>query len=106
MPVSSPARTIECPETPETDMDNLPRRRALALAGAAAGLLVFVDVMKELPATLVLRPFNTDTLAVMAYQLARDERLGEAALPSLALVLVGLIPVILLSRAMKKSTRT
>jgi iron(III) transport system permease protein len=71
----------------------------------AAALLVFVDVMKELPATLVLRPFNTDTLAVMAYQLARDERLGEAALPSLALVLVGLIPVILLSRAMKKSTR-
>ena len=69
----------------------------------AAALLVFVDVMKELPATLVLRPFNTDTLAVMAYQLARDERLGEAALPSLALVLVGLIPVILLSRAMKKS---
>ncbi|WP_341902563.1 iron ABC transporter permease [Polaromonas sp. YR568] len=65
---------------------------------AAAGLLVLVDVMKELPATLVLRPFNTDTLAVVAYQLARDERLGEAALPSLALVLVGLIPVILLSR--------
>jgi iron(III) transport system permease protein len=70
----------------------------------AATLLVFVDVMKELPATLVLRPFNTDTLAVMAYQLARDERLGEAALPSLALVLVGLLPVIYLSRAMKKST--
>jgi iron(III) transport system permease protein len=68
----------------------------------AATLLVFVDVMKELPATLVLRPFNTDTLAVMAYQLARDERLGEAALPSLALVVVGLIPVILLSSAMKK----
>jgi iron(III) transport system permease protein len=55
-------------------------------------------VMKELPATLVLRPFNTDTLAVVAYQLARDERLGEAALPSLAIVLVGLIPVIGLSR--------
>jgi iron(III) transport system permease protein len=70
----------------------------------AATLLVFVDVMKELPATLVLRPFNTDTLAVMAYQLARDERLGEAALPSLALVLVGLLPVIYLSRAMKKSS--
>ncbi len=65
-----------------------------------AGLLVFVDVMKELPATLVLRPFNHDTLAVMAYQLARDERLGEAALPSLALVLVGLIPVVLLSRSL------
>jgi iron(III) transport system permease protein len=68
----------------------------------AAVLLVLVDVMKELPATLVLRPFNTDTLAVMAYQLARDERLGEAALPSLALVLVGLIPVMLLSRALRR----
>jgi iron(III) transport system permease protein len=70
---------------------------------AAAGLLVLVDVMKELPATLVLRPFNTDTLAVMAYQLARDERLGEAAMPSLALVLVGLLPVILLSRTLRRN---
>jgi iron(III) transport system permease protein len=68
---------------------------------AAALLLVFVDVMKELPATLVLRPFNSDTLAVVAYQLARDERLGEAALPSLALVLVGLIPVVMLSRTLR-----
>ena len=72
---------------------------------AAAALLVFVDVMKELPATLVLRPFNSDTLAVVAYQLARDERLGEAALPSLALVLVGLIPVILLSRTLRSTAR-
>mgnify|MGYP000223911449 CR=1 FL=1 len=72
-------------------------------SAATALLLVWVDVMKELPATLVLRPFNTDTLAVMAYQLARDERLGEAALPSLALVLVGLLPVILLSRSLKKN---
>ena len=68
---------------------------------AAAALLVFVDVMKELPATIVLRPFNSDTLAVVAYQLARDERLGEAALPSLALVAVGLVPVILLSRTLR-----
>ena len=67
---------------------------------AAAALLVFVDVMKELPATLVLRPFNSDTLAVVAYQLARDERLGEAALPALALVLVGLLPVLLLNRTL------
>lgn len=67
----------------------------------AATLLVFVDVMKELPATLVLRPFNSDTLAVVTYQLARDERLGEAALPALALVLVGLIPVVMLSRALR-----
>jgi iron(III) transport system permease protein len=69
---------------------------------AAAALLVFVDVMKELPATLVLRPFNSDTLAVVAYQLARDERLGEAALPALTLVLVGLLPVILLSRTLRQ----
>lgn len=73
----------------------------LKRSAAAAGLLVFVDVMKELPATLVLRPFDSDTLAVVAYQLARDERLGEAALPSLALVLVGLVPVILLSRTLR-----
>ncbi len=72
------------------------RRSALA-----AALLVFVDVMKELPATLVLRPFGSDTLAVVAFNFARDERLGEAALPSLAIVLVGLLPVMLLSRALR-----
>ena len=80
---------------------HLPLLRRSALA---ALLLVFVDVMKELPATLVLRPFGSDTLAVVAYNFARDERLGEAALPSLAIVAVGLIPVVLLSRAMR-STR-
>jgi iron(III) transport system permease protein len=74
----------------------------LKRSAAAAALLVFVDVMKELPATMVLRPFNSDTLAVVAYQLARDERLGEAALPSLALVLVGLLPVVLLSRTLRE----
>jgi len=73
----------------------------LRRATMAAALLVFVDVMKELPATLVLRPFNSDTLAVVTYQLARDERLGEAALPALTLVLVGLLPVILLSRTLR-----
>jgi iron(III) transport system permease protein len=73
----------------------------LRRASVAALLLVFVDVMKELPATLVLRPFNSDTLAVVAYQLARDERLAEAALPSLAIVLVGLVPVVLLSRSLR-----
>ncbi len=79
---------------------HLPLLRRSALA---AMLLVFVDVMKELPATLVLRPFGADTLAVVAYNLARDERLGEAALPSLAIVLVGLIPVLMLSRAMRQA---
>ena len=67
----------------------------------AALLLVFVDVMKELPATLLLRPFGSDTLAVVAYNFARDERLAEAALPSLAIVLVGLLPVLLLNKAMR-----
>jgi len=76
----------------------------LKRSALAAGLLVFVDVMKELPATLVLRPFGSDTLAVVAYNLARDERLAEAALPSLAIVVVGLIPVVLLSRAMRAPT--
>lgn len=65
-----------------------------------AGLLVFVDALKELPATLALRPFNFDTLATQAYQFAKDERLGEAALPSLAIVAVALIPVLLSTRAM------
>ena len=74
----------------------------LKRSAAAAALLVFVDVMKELPATLVLRPFNSDTLAVVAYQLARDERLGEAALPALTLVLVGLVPVMMLSRTLRQ----
>jgi iron(III) transport system permease protein len=73
----------------------------LGRSAVAAALLVFVDTMKELPATLVLRPFGSDTLAVVAYQFARDERLAEAALPSLAIVAVGLIPVLMLSRAMR-----
>ncbi|WP_088431703.1 ABC transporter permease [Halomicronema hongdechloris] len=60
-------------------------------------MLVFVDVMKELPATLVIRPFNFDTLAVQVYQYAADERLVEAAAPALSILLVGLLPVILLS---------
>ncbi|WP_416140796.1 ABC transporter permease [Halomonas sp. HK25] len=69
----------------------------------AAGILVFVDVMKELPATIILRPFNFDTLAVRAYSLASDERLSEASTASLAIVAVGIIPVILLSMAMRRS---
>lgn len=61
-------------------------------------LIVFVDVMKELPATLIMRPFNYDTLAVQAYRLASDERLEGAAVPSLVIVAVGLLPVILICR--------
>ncbi|WJW76799.1 iron ABC transporter permease [Thiohalobacter sp. IOR34] len=65
-------------------------------------LLVFVDVLKELPATLILRPFNFNTLAVRAYELASDERLADAASASLAIVLAGIVPVILLSQSIKR----
>ncbi|MFO7542461.1 MAG: iron ABC transporter permease [Thiobacillus sp.] len=75
----------------------------LASGILSAVLLVFVDVMKELPATIVLRPFNFETLATQVYILAADERLAEAATPSLAIVAVGLIPVMLLSRAIRRS---
>ena len=66
-------------------------------------LLVFVDVLKELPATLILRPFNFNTLAVRAYELAADERLADAASAALAIMIAGLIPVILLSRSLSQS---
>ena len=69
----------------------------------AAGLLVFVHAMKELPATLILRPFDFNTLAVRAFELASDERLADAAPAALAIVLVGLVPVLLLSRALSTS---
>ena len=71
---------------------------------ATAGLLVFVDVMKELPATFAMRPFNFDTLAVEAYNLAKDERIAEAAIPSLLMVGIALLPVILLSRQIARSS--
>ena len=63
-----------------------------------AALIVFVDVMKELPATLIMRPFNYDTLAVQAYRLASDERLNGAAVPSLVIAAIGLLPILLLCR--------
>lgn len=62
-------------------------------------LIVFVDVMKELPATMIMRPFNFDTLAVQAYRLAADERLNQAAVPSLVIVAVGVLPVMLVCRS-------
>lgn len=68
-----------------------------------AALVVFVDCMKELPATLVLRPFNFDTLATHVYQFASDELIGEAALGSLLIVLTGLIPVILLTTTIDRA---
>jgi iron(III) transport system permease protein len=68
-----------------------------------AALVVFVDCMKELPATLILRPFNFETLATQVYQYASDELIGQSALYSLLIVIVGLAPVILLSRSIDRS---
>lgn len=66
-------------------------------------LLVFIDVLKELPATLILRPFNFNTLAVRTYELANEERLADAAVPALAIVLAGIIPVIMISNLISRS---
>jgi len=79
---------------------HIPLMRASLLTAA---LLVFVDVVKELPATLLLRPFNFDTLAVQAYNFASDERLAEASVPSLMIVAVGILPVVLLSRTIAEA---
>ncbi|MEL6838467.1 MAG: iron ABC transporter permease [Pseudomonadota bacterium] len=83
------------------DMPGMVRRVHMPMLRTSlltAGLIVFVDVMKELPATLIMRPFNYDTLAVQAHRLASDERLSGAAVPSLVIAAIGLIPVILLCR--------
>lgn len=72
----------------------------------AAVMLVVVDVIKELPATIIVRPFNFDTLAVQVYRLASDERLAESSGAALAIVLVGLVPVIILSRSITKTRKS
>ncbi|MEL6316277.1 MAG: iron ABC transporter permease, partial [Pseudomonadota bacterium] len=89
----------------ETATGALARVHAPIIRGGlfTAGLIVFVDVMKELPATLIMRPFDFDTLAVQAHNLASDERLLEASTPALAIVIVGLIPVLLLTREIRRS---
>lgn len=77
-----------------------PLLRGSLLTGA---LLVFVDVLKELPATLIVRPFDFETLAVRVYQLATDERLAEASTAALTIVAIGLLPVALLALAIDRS---
>ena len=81
---------------------HLPILRGSLLTGM---LIVFVDVMKELPATMIMRPFNFDTLAVQAYRLASDERLDQAAVPSLVIAAIGVLPVILVCRAIAAQAR-
>lgn len=79
---------------------HMPIMRASILTAAT---LIFVDVMKELPATLIIRPFNFDTLAVRVFELASDELLAEAAPGALAIVAVGIVPVLILCRAIARS---
>ena len=79
---------------------DLPMMRGTLLAAVA---LVFVDVVKELPATMILRPFNFDTLATESFQLATTERLDLAAMPALAIALVGLVPVIILCMGLRRA---
>lgn len=86
-------------------MGSAVRRVEVPLARPAlltAGLLVFVDTMKELPATLIVRPFDFDTLAVRVHSLAADERLAEASTAALLIVVTGLFPVMALARAMRR----
>lgn len=94
------ARTLGSPPWRMVGRVHVPLLRGTLLASA---LLVFVDVVKELPATLILRPFNFDTLAVRVYQLASDERLDEASTGALAIILVGLLPVIVLTTLLDRS---
>ena len=80
---------------------HIPLLRPALIAGS---ILVFVDTMKELPATLILRPFNFETLATFVYQYASDELLAECAPAALTIVLAGMLPVILLNTAIDKKT--
>jgi len=66
-------------------------------------MLVISEVVKELPATLILRPFNFDTLAVSTYIYAAEERMRDAAAPSIAIIIVGLIPIIIITRMIRSS---
>lgn len=79
---------------------NLPLIKSALISG---GILVFVDILKELPLTLILRPFNFHTLATKAYELASDEMIAESATPSLIIIVIGTIPIIILNRLMKNT---
>jgi iron(III) transport system permease protein len=100
--VDAVARTLGHGPTPMLRRIHMPILQPSILT---ALLIVFVDVMKELPATLILRPFNYDTLAVQAHRLASDERLAEAAVPSLVIGAVGLIPVAILCWSIGRESR-
>ncbi|MBI2320028.1 MAG: iron ABC transporter permease [Betaproteobacteria bacterium] len=93
------ARSLGCSPARTLVRVHAPIMRGSVLTAA---LIVFVDVMKELPATFAMRPFNFDTLAVQAYNMAKDERLAEAAAASLVIIAAGLIPLYVLSYAITR----
>ncbi len=97
------AKSLGCGATETLRRVHLPMLRGSLLTAA---LLVFVDVMKELPATLVMRPFNFETLATQTYTLAADERLTEASIAALAIVVVGLVPIFVLARQIAAGRQT
>lgn len=96
MSIDHAARTLGSTQRSVAQRIHAPMLRRSLLT---AGLVVFVDVMKELPATLIVRPFNFDTLAVRVYNLASDERLAQSSTAALTIVAIGIIPVLLLTRA-------
>ncbi|MGI9317493.1 MAG: ABC transporter permease [bacterium] len=98
--VDMAARTLGHPALRTLRIFHLPLLKGGILTAA---LIVFVDCMKELPATLLLRPFNFDTLATHVYQFASDEMIEQSALGSLVIVLAGLLPVLILSRTISRT---
>ena len=98
---------ILCSRTLGLNAQNTMRRVTVPLLRTsiiAGGVLAFVDIMKELPMTLLLRPFDFETLATYSYQYAQDELMEQASLPALLIVLVGLIPVVFLNKLLRNSS--
>jgi len=91
--LDSAARSLGASPRRVLQQIHFPLLRPALLSGL---LLVFIDVMKELPATLILRPFNFETLSTRVYRLASDERLSEASTAALTIIILGLIPIVLI----------
>ena len=96
------ARTLGCTTAQVMRRVHVP---LLGRSVVTASLLVFVDVLKELPATLIIRPFNFDTLAIRVYQMASDERLAQASTGALVIVAIGLVSVALLTGLVVRPSR-
>ena len=98
--IDGAARTLGCRPAGVLWRVHVPLLRGSMLTAA---ILVFVDTMKELPMTVIMRPFNFETLATQVHQFAASEQFAEASPSALAIVLAGILPVIILSRAMRNT---